>query len=173
LREFVQANGHFLVANGPYRLTQWKQDEVVLRAVRELSYPLGFGTFDRFVNPPRAEIKSVDRTPEGIVVGVEAEMLVKGGRSYRLEKEALTRTTMRGTHGLLVVSRYLLIAPNGGVLAVDKMRWRDDGRFVIELPPALPPGNYTLLFAVFLDGNSTLPSARALRVTIGGAGAPG
>ena len=29
---------------------------VVLEAVRELTYPLGFGTFDRFVNPPRAVI---------------------------------------------------------------------------------------------------------------------
>jgi hypothetical protein len=145
----------------------------VLQAVREVTYPLGFGTFDRFVNPPSAVIEKVTRDSREITVSASAEMVLKMGRDYKLTKEALTRTTMRGTTGLLVVSRYLLIGPDGVVLNVDKMQWRDDGDFAITLPERLSPGQYTVLLAVFLDGNSLLPSARVLRFHVGAVGAPG
>ncbi|MEX1059764.1 MAG: hypothetical protein WED13_01965 [Methyloceanibacter sp.] len=173
LRKFAETNGHFLVANGPYRLKQWTPDSVVLQAVREITYPLGFGTFDRFVNPPSAVIEKVTQDAREITVSASAEMALKAGRAYKITKEPLTRTTMRGTSGLLVVSRYLLIGPDGVVLNVDKMQWRDDGRFAIRLPERLSPGQYTVLLAVFLDGNSLLPSAKVLRFHVGNAGAPG
>jgi hypothetical protein len=173
LRKFAETHGHFLVTNGPYRLKQWTPDSVVLQAVREITYPLGFGTFDRFVNPPRAIIEEVTQDSREITVSASAEMVQKMGRAYKLTKEPLTRTTMRGTSGLLVVSRYLLIGPDGVVINVDKMAWRDDGRFAINFQERLLPGEYTVLLAVFLDGNSLLPSTRVLHFRVGNAGAPG
>jgi hypothetical protein len=173
LAAFVEKNGHFLVTNGPYRLAQWSPDTVVLQAVREVTYPLGFGTFDRFVNPPRALIESATREGDTITVRASAEMVLKVGRNYKLTKEPLLRTTMRGTFGLLVVSRYLLIGPDGKVRNLDKMHWEDDGRFTIELPKRLPPGDYTLNLSIFLDGNSVVPSAKSLHFRLGGEGSPG
>jgi hypothetical protein len=173
LGAFAERNGHLLVANGPYRLKEWKSDSVVLQAVREVSYPLGFGTFDRFVNPPRAVIETVTQDASGISISASIEMILKMGREYRLAKEPLLRTTMRGTFGLLVVSRYLLIGPDGTVLNVDKMQWEEDGRLRISLPDRLPPGQYTVNLAIFLDGNSMHPTAKTLRFRIGAAGAPG
>ena len=85
----------------------------------------------------------------------------------RVEREPLTRQTSHGLFGLLVVSRYVLIGPDGTVLDVDRMHWEDDGRFVIDLPQELSPGAYTVALAIFLDGNSLLPSARLLRLRIG------
>jgi hypothetical protein len=158
LRTFVDKRGHLLIANGPYRLKEWKPDTIVLEAVREMTYPLGFGTYDRFVNPPRALIESATHGGKAITIRARAEMLMKAGRDYRLEKEPLTRHTLRGTFGLLVVSRYLLIGPDGAVLKVDKMQWAEDGSFTIALPESLPPGQYTVLAAVFLDGNTVDPS---------------
>jgi len=158
LDKFVEARGHLLVTNGPYRLKEWKSDSVVLEAVRDVTYPLGFGTFDRFVNPPKAVIETVTRDVDGITVRAGAEMILKMGREYRLVKEPLLRTTARGTHGLLVVSRYLLIGPDGTVLKVDKMQWNEDGRFTITLPERLPPGQYTVVLGIFLDGNTVDPS---------------
>ena len=61
-------------------------------------------------------------------------MILKAGREYQLTKEPLLRTTTRGVNGMLVVSRYLLIAPDDKVLKVDKMHWAEDGRFDIKLP---------------------------------------
>ncbi len=173
LRLFAEANGHFLVANGPYRLKEWSADAVVLQAVREVTYPLGFGTFDRFVNPPRAVLEDVAQSAGTITVRANAEMVLKMGREYKLANEPLLRTTMRGTVGLLVVSRYLLIDAGGKVLNVDKMTWREDGRFTVNLPKRLPPGQYTVILAVLLDGNSMLPSAKLLRLRVGGTGPPG
>lgn len=167
LRTFAEKNGHFLVTNGPYRLKEWTPDSAVLEVVRELTYPLGFGTFDRFVNPPRTVIEAVAQERDRIAVSVGAEMILKMGRDYKVVKEPLLRTTMRGTAALFVVSRYLLIGPDGSVLNVDKMLWEADGRFTIKLPERLPPGQYTVMLAVFLDGNSMLPSAHMLRVRIG------
>ena len=173
LAAFAEKNGHFLVTNGPYRLAQWDSDAVVLQAVREVTYPLGFGTFDRFVNPPRAVIESLTHEASTIAVRASAEMVLKAGRNYKLTKEPLLRTTMRGTHGLLVVSRYLLIGPDGNVRELDKMLWENDGRFTIKLPERLPPGEYTVNLAIFLDGNSMVPSTRSIHFRIGGAGPPG
>ena len=173
LAAFVEKNGHFLVTNGPYRLAEWDSQSVVLRAVREATYPLGFGTFDRFVNPPRAEIESATLDGGTIAVRASAEIVLKAGRDYRLTKEPLLRTTMRGTFGMLVVSRYLLIGPDGKVRSLDKMHWENDGRFTIDLPERLPPGEYTVNLAIFLDGNSMVPSAKSLRFRIGATGSPG
>jgi hypothetical protein len=173
LRTFAETNGHFLVANGPYRLKEWTPDEIVLQAVREMTYPLGFGTFDRFVNPPRAAIESAAYIGGNITARASAEIILKGGRTYRSTKEPLLRTTMRGVDGLLVVSRYLLIGPDSKVLTVDKMSWGEDGSFTVNIPDRLPPGQYTVILAVFLDGNSMLPSAKIVRFKIGDARSPG
>ena len=172
LLEFLDKNGHLLVTNGPYRLKRWKPQSVVLEAVRDLTYPLGFGTFDRFVNPPRATIEQVTQENGLITVRAGAEMWLKGGRTYQLAKEPLLRTTARGVNSLLVVSRYLLIAPDGKVLKADKMHWGEDGRFEIALPGNLPAGSYTVIVGIFLDGNALQPSSRIVRFRVG-AGAPG
>ena len=100
-------------------------------------------------------------------------MTLKGGRGYTSVKEPLLHTTTRGVFPLLVVSRYLLIDAAGKVLKVDKMRWADDGHFAIDLAPELPPGDYTVIAGILLDGNAVQPSARVLRVRLGAAGSPG
>ncbi len=174
LREYAEKNGHFLVANGPYRLKSWTPNGVVIEAVREMTYPLGFGTFDRFVHPPKATIDEVVVDERSIVVRASADMTLKGGRGTMRVREPLKHTTARGTYPLLVVSRYLLIDGAGKVLKVDKMGWREDGLFTIDLPRDLPSGDYTVILAVLLDGNAVEPPARALHIRrIGASGSPG
>jgi hypothetical protein len=174
LRAFSERTGHLLVTNGPYRLKSWAAGPVVLEAVRDLTYPLGFGTFDRFVNPPRATIDAVAQEGGEITVRAGAEMLLKAGRGYQFHKEPLLHTTARGVQSILVVSRYVMIAPDGRVLKVDKMSWGEDGRFNVKLPEDLQPGEYKVILGIFLDGNALHPSARIVRVRVGGAArAPG
>jgi len=173
LKAFSEKNGHVLVTNGPYRLKAWTPQSVVLEAVREITYPLGFGTFDRFVNPPRAVIEAVTQEAGEIIVRADAEVILKMGRQYKVTQEPLSRTTARGVYGLLVVSRYLLIGPDSKVLAVDKMEWGEDGRFSIKLPEGLPPGRYTVVLGIFLDGNSLQLPTRILRFDVGTAGSRG
>jgi hypothetical protein len=173
LRTFAEKHRHLLVANGPYRLKSWDARSLVLEAVREVTYPLGFGTFDRFVNPPRAVIAEVAREARRISIRAEAELTLKAGRDYKQTKEPLLRTTTRGLQGLLVVSRYLLIGPDGKVLDVDKMHWGEDGHFSIEIRRRLPAGQYTLVLGILLDGNAIDPPASILHFRVDATGAPG
>ena len=168
LRRFAEDNGHLLVTNGPYRLEAWKAGRVVFGAIRELTYPLGFGTFDRYVHPLRAVVREVTRQSEGIVVRIEVEKTTKVGRRTEVKLVPLNRNTARGIFGALVTSRYLLIGPDGAVVRADKMRWEGDDRFVVELPEGIPPGGYTVLVAVYLDRNSLTPSTGMLRFEVGG-----
>jgi hypothetical protein len=170
---FAEKNGHFLIANGPYRLKAWTPGTIVLEAVREMSYPLGFGTFDRFAFPPSAVIDVAEQDGRSVKVRASAAMTLKGGRGYTHVKEPLLHTTARGLYPLLVVSRYLLIDAAGKVLKVDKMRWAEDGHFAVDLAPQLPPGDYTVILGIFLDGNAVQPSARVVPVRIPAAGSPG
>ena len=173
LAAFVEKNGHLLVTNGPYRLKRWTPKSVVLEAVRDLTYPLGFGTFDRFVNPPRAAIDSLSQDAGVVTLRASAEMVLKAGRRYQLAREPLLRTTSRGVYGMLVVSRYLLIGPDGKVLSVDKLHWGEDGRFDFKLPDNLPAGEYTVILGIFLDGNAVQPSAKIVRFRVGAERVPG
>jgi hypothetical protein len=172
LRTFAEKSGHFLVANGPYRLKRWSPQSVALEAVREMTYPLGFGTFDRFVNPPRAVIETAALSRDEVTVRASVEMALKAGREYRMTKEPLTHTVSRGVQGLLVVSRYLLIGPDGKVLKLDKMQWMDNNDFAIKLSDRLPEGRYKIVLAVFVDGNAVEPSFHMLPFRIGAAGSP-
>ena len=173
LRAFAEKHRHLLVANGPYRLKSWDARSVVLEAVRDITYPLGFGTFDRFVNPPRAAIAEVTQKAGRINVRAYAELTLKAGRDYKPTKEPLLKTTTRGVQGLLVVSRYLLIGPDGKVLKVDKMHWAEDGHFSIELTERLPAGQYTIVLGILLDGNSLYPSTNILHFRVDASGSPG
>ncbi len=53
LAAFHKANGHFLVTNGPYKLKAWSADSVTLEAFRDLTYPLGVGSYDAYAIPAR------------------------------------------------------------------------------------------------------------------------
>lgn len=168
LHEFAETNGHFLVTNGPYRMKSWGTGSVALAAVREATYPLGFGTFDHLANPPRAAIREVTREPGTIMVRADADMTVKVLRRQEVRREPLTRSTAQGTRGILVASRYVLIAPGGAVAAAGKMSWEPDNRFKIALPEGLPAGRYAAAVGVFLDGNTLPPSVKVFSFEVDG-----
>src|SRR5262249_7451371 len=56
LAAFHKEHGHFLVTNGPYRLKSWSADAVALEAFRDLTYPLGVGSFDAYAIPRRGYV---------------------------------------------------------------------------------------------------------------------
>ncbi|HEU5393436.1 MAG TPA: hypothetical protein VFV36_01410, partial [Candidatus Methylomirabilis sp.] len=88
LKRFYQAHGHFLLTNGPYRLAAWSDDTAVLQVVRDASYPLGVGAFDRYALPPRAFISTVEERQGGLQVSAEIEKAVRAQRTYTLVREA-------------------------------------------------------------------------------------
>jgi hypothetical protein len=156
--KFLQESGHLLVTNGPYRLVRWSPKATVLGVMRDFSYPIGIGTFDRFAYPAHAVVTEMKRAGDHILVATDVEMAVKAQRSHRPVRQPLSRETLRGTLAIRPVARYFLADGDGRILAAGNAKWEADGRFAAPVPTALSPGRYRLVAGVFLDGNTINPS---------------
>src|SRR5262249_31259757 len=77
LAAFYRERGHFLVTNGPYRLKQWSDAGVVLDIFRDLSYPLGVGSYDAYAVPRRAFISRVEPERNGFRLFADVETMMK------------------------------------------------------------------------------------------------
>jgi len=178
LDQFVEANGHLLVTNGPYRLKAWSPEAFVFQVVRDPTYPVGLGTFNGFAYPARALISAMERAGDLVLVSADAEFAVKQQRNHPLVRAPLLPDTLRGT--LLPIrpeSHYVVIGNDGRVAAAGSLVRQPDNRFAASLPATLQSGVYTLFAAIFLDGNTINPAIGRIELrntgTIGKAGRAG
>jgi hypothetical protein len=162
LRRFHGQHGHFLVTNGPYRLDAWSPDAVTLGVFRDLTYPLGVGTYDDQALPLRAFVRKVDRAGEQVVVDADAETVVKAGRSYKIERGPFQPAPVGQQSRDTLVARYVLLGPGDEVAAAGVSRRRDGARLVIDVTARLKPGAYRMLLALELNGNSVNPEVKVI-----------
>ena len=80
LARFHAQHGHFLITNGPYRLQSWAADAAVLQVFRDLSYPVGLGTFDYLAIPLRAYVSKVENRGARMEIRAEVERVSKSMR---------------------------------------------------------------------------------------------
>jgi hypothetical protein len=161
LAAFHAEHGHFLVTNGPYRLTSWSPEATVLEVFRDASYPLGVGSFDAYAIPRRALITDIELRDQALRVTAEVERVEKIPRSYRIVREpvaggsALLRDTLE--------CRYLMVDSAGTVRRAGFGRFEEDGTCRIDLGrEGLAPGQYTVLVTLTLNGNTMDPDIRAV-----------
>jgi hypothetical protein len=164
LAKFVEENGHLLVTNGPYRLVSWSPKATVLAVVREFTYPVGIGTFDRFAYPPHALITGIEEADNRILLSTDVELALKQQRDHLRVRTPLTRATLRGTLAIAPLPRYLVVGDGGKVVAAGGAKWREDGRFAVTPPPAPAAGSYRLFAGIFLDGNTVDPSVISMKL---------
>jgi hypothetical protein len=157
LGAFYRAHGHFLVTNGPYQLKNWSAEAVTLEAFRDLSYPLGVGSFDALPIPRRAFITRIERADEGLKLSVEVETVMKFQRSYRIIREPLAATPTTGASRPVLVCRYFVLAADGNVALAGTGRLAADATFRLELKGKLAPGDYTVQAAVYVGSNAMNP----------------
>ena len=168
LDKFVEANGHLLVTNGPYRLKAWSPDVFVFEVVRDFTYPVGLGTFNGFTYPARALISGIERAGSLVLVTADAEFAVKQQRDHRLVRMPLQRDTLRGTLPIRPESQYVVIGQDGRVADAGSLVRQPDDRFALSLPATLQSGVYTLFTAIFLDGNTVSPAIGRIELRNGG-----
>jgi hypothetical protein len=164
LDAFVEANGHLLVTNGPYRLRSWSSEGYVFDVVRDFTYPVGLGTFNPYAHPPRAVITDIERREDRVLVSVDAEMDIREQRSRRTVRVPLKPDTLRDTFAIKPLSQYIIIGADGRVVAAGTGRREADGRFAIALHPHLRTGAHTLFTAIFLDGNTVSPAIGRIEI---------
>jgi hypothetical protein len=89
LADFYKERGHFLVTNGPYKLKGWSGDSVTLEAFRNLTYPLGVGSYDNYAVPRRGFITTVTQKDGQVTLSGDIELISKHMRSYDIERRQL------------------------------------------------------------------------------------
>jgi hypothetical protein len=168
LKAFAEKHGHLLVTNGPFRLKEWSEDKVVLDVVREITYPWGVGAFDGYTYPARAVINDARREGDTVTLGVDLEKVVKAERRYSTVREPFRKAATRGMFLIRADAPYLMVDAEGEVVYTGKAIHAADGRFEIKLPDGLPSARYTLLAAIFPDGNRLRPAITRLSLDAGG-----
>jgi hypothetical protein len=154
LAAFHQASGHFLVTNGPYKLKAWTPQSVTLEAFRDLTYPLGVGSYDAYAIPRRGFITKVDRRDGRLTISGDIEVVEKFQRSYRLVRLALNAVPEPTLRRAAPECRYLLIDAQGRVALAGTVQPGADAAFQIDLGERLPGGRYTLSAFIAVNGNA-------------------
>lgn len=153
LKRFYAESQHFLVTNGPYRLHQWSESSVVLRVFRDLSFPRGVGSFDRYAIPLRAYISKTELRGDRLEISAEVEKVERFGREYKIVTEPFSKRASEQDKRSLPVCRYVIVSPDGTVANAGTVPPTGAGTFVIPLKEKRTPGPHTILVALDLDGN--------------------
>jgi hypothetical protein len=164
LRDFFRTRGHLLVTNGPYRLKSWTDGAVVLEVFRDLTYPLGVGSYDRYPIPLRAYVARVEPRAGRLLIHAEVETVQKFQREY-----AITRQPLRGagSDAPTPVCRYVAIAADGRVARAGTVPYAGGGVFALDLRGALPPGDYTVAAALTVPPSELEPDVRLVAYRVG------
>jgi hypothetical protein len=162
LKSFYLTRGHFLVTNGPYILDKWDENAVVLQVLRDLSYPLGVGSYDKYAFPPKARITRLEARRQRVELAAEMEKLEKAQRNYHVVREPLGNHSMVGVYRVQPLALYAVLSPQGEVLKAGNASYAGDGIFTIELQGKVPPGRYTVLTTLYLNDNYIEPDVRMI-----------
>ena len=166
LKSFAIARGHFLVTNGPYVLDKWDDSAVVLQVFRDLSYPLGIGSYDKYAFPPRALITKLEARHHRLELLAELEKVEKAQRSYHLVRQPLDNQAMVGVYRVKPVATYVVLSPQGEVLKAGTASYVGDGIFAIELQRKIPAGDYTILTTIYVNDNYIEPDVKMVSLQV-------
>jgi len=167
LGAFYRDNGHLLVTNGPYVLKSWSPDRATLAAFRDLSYPLGVGSYDAYAIPRRGFITGVEWVnPDTLILLGEIELVEKFQRSYRLVRAPLPSIPAVAMRRSSPECRYVVADETGRVVLSSSAPVDADGKFRITFKGRLQPGKYLLSAFITVDGNAMNPEIHRTPISI-------
>jgi hypothetical protein len=166
LAAFYRRHGHLLVANGPYRLKHWSNEGVVLEAFRDLSYPLGVGSYDAYAVPRRGFITAISREPERITVSGEIEFIQRRMRSYDIVRRPLNSIAADALQRASPHCRYIVTDNGGRVVLAGQAPLGVNASFHIELAGRLPAGSYTLAAQIIVNANAMNAEIERLAIEV-------
>ena len=167
LKAFYKERGHFLVTNGPYQLKRWSADSVTLEAFRDLSYPLGVGSYDAYAVPRRGFITKIDRDGERVTLFGDIELLQKHQRSYDIVRRSLTSIASDELARSAPECRYLVTDGEGRVVLAGQVSVSADASFSLDFSSKLPSGRFTLIAQIIVNGNAMNAEIQRIPIEIG------
>jgi hypothetical protein len=166
LAAFYRTNHHFLVTNGPYRLKSWSADGVTLDAFRDLSYPLGVGSYDVYAIPRRGFITATSWRGGRLTLSGEIEVIDKFQRSYRLLRTPLASLQRVVAKRAAPECRYVVADASRRVVLAGVAPLGADGTFVIDFTGRLAPGRYAISALIAVNGNAMNADIARIPLTV-------
>ena len=166
LAAFYQAHGHFLVTNGPYQLKAWSADSVALSVFRDLSYPLGVGSYDAYAIPRRAFITKVEGENGRLRVFADIETIMKFQRSYDIVRVPLQSVSPDVLRRAAPECRYMVVDTEGTVVLAGTAPPAEDATFRMDFDGKLPAGRYTAVAEITVNGNAMNADIQRIPVLI-------
>ena len=168
LAAFYREHGHFLVTNGPYRLKRWNSERVTLEAFRDLSYPLGVGSYDAYAIPRRGFVTEVVEKNGRFRISADIEVVRKFQRSYAVDRQPLPTVPPVERVRAAPEFRYTVLDEQGRVVTAGAVRPGDDAAFDVNLEARLSPGRYTMLAMIVVNENAMNAEIRRIPVLVPG-----
>ncbi len=168
LKAFGDKHGYFLVTNGPYFLKSWTGEATELTVFRDMSYPLGVGSYNAYATPRRAFISTVETDAMGLKVTGELETIETYGREYKVVRRPLKEVHRTALKGGKLDCVYLVLDGDGRVQRAGVGVLQSDGTIAITLDGNLPPGDYRVLVTLYLNGNTVNADIRSVPFRVQG-----
>jgi hypothetical protein len=170
LAAFYKEHGHFLVTNGPYRVKRWSADSVTIEAFRDLTYPLGVGSYDAYAVPRRGFVTKVEQNENRLKLFGDIETVVKFARNYRIERASIQSISRDVVRRSAPQCRYIVTDDKGqvafeGVAALD-----EESTFQIDLNGKLDAGDYTVMAMIIVNDNAMNADIRRIPMRISSGG---
>ena len=166
LAAFYKERGHFLVANGPYLLKSWSNESVTLEAFRDLSYPLGVGSYDAYALPRRGYITGIERQNDRIKLSGDIEIVMKHMRSADIVRRPIASVPPDVLKRAAPECRYLVTDGDGHVLLAGSAPLGTGASFSVELNGRLPAGQFMLAAQIIVNGNAMNAEIRRFPISI-------
>src|SRR5258708_2161351 len=166
LADFYKERGHFLVTNGPYKLKGWSGDSVTLEAFRDLSYPLGVGSYDNYAVPRRGFITTVAQKDGQVTLSGDIELISKHMRSYDIERRPLQSFQAEALTRSAPECRYMVTDSDGHVVLAGKVALAEDASFHVDLRGRLHAGDFTMNAQIVVNGNATAADINRIPIVV-------
>jgi hypothetical protein len=166
LSAFYKANGHFLVTNGPYRLKSWSSEGVVLSAFRDLSYPLGVGSYDAYAIPRRGFVTAAEWKDGKVLMSADIEVINKFQRSYKLVRTPLSSVPPDVVKRSAPECRFVVVDDQKRVRLAGTAALGEGAAFQLDVKDRLPAGRYTLFAVIAINGNVMNAEIRQIQVVV-------
>lgn len=154
LGAFYRERGHLMITNGPYRLKAWGDNSVTLEAFRDLTYPLGVGSFDVYAHPRRGFITGTAWRDGTLIVSGDIELAESYGREVRIVRTPLRDVPNVFRQRAAPECRYIVTDDKGRVVLAGTAPLNERARFEIALGDRLPDGRYTLAASIVVNANA-------------------
>jgi hypothetical protein len=168
LSAFYRSHGHFLVTNGPYKLKSWSERSATVEAFRDLSYPLGVGSYDTYAIPRRGYVTGVERQEGGLRLSGDIEIVMRFMRDYQIVRLPMRLVDATVRNRAAPECRYVVVDADGRVALAGVSLPGEDLTFAIELDGRLPAGQYTVMAEILVNGNAMNAEIERIPVVIGG-----